>query len=61
MHLVTCTKNCGVAYMMLDKPELALPMIDRAVELQQVSLPARSAASPPPFEDQQLIASYMLS
>lgn len=37
MHLVTCTKNCGVAYMMLDKPELALPMIDRAVELQQVS------------------------
>lgn len=35
MHLVTCTKNCGVAYMMLDKPELALPMIDRAVELQQ--------------------------
>jgi hypothetical protein len=49
MHLVTCTKNCGVAYMMLDEPELALPMIDRAVELQQVSLPARSASSPPPL------------
>ena len=38
MHLVTCAKNCGVAYMLLDKPELALPMIDRIVELQQVSL-----------------------
>ena len=59
MHLVTCAKNCGVAYMLLDKPELALPMIDRIVELQQVSLSPTHSARLLPL-DQQLIASSML-
>jgi hypothetical protein len=35
-HRVTATKNCGMAYMLLERPELALPMIDRATKWLQV-------------------------
>lgn len=33
MQFVVVAKNCGVAYMLLGKPEMYLPMIERATTM----------------------------